>query len=105
MAMDMRYEFRIRAPGEALNIVIRGQDADGPVIVAALAAERQELTDAALLRAFLRTPLLTLKVIGSIHWEALRLWRKGLKFYSKPEAPATAVSIVTTDLQHRVGPA
>ncbi len=104
MAMDMRYEFRIRAPGEALNIVIRGMDADGPVIVAALSARREELTDLALLRAFLRTPLLTLKVIGGIHWEALRLWRKGLKFYSKPETPATAVSIVTPPLQHRAGP-
>jgi len=105
MAMDMRYEFRIRAPEEALNIVIRGLDADGLVIVAALAAQRQELTDTALLRAFLRTPLLTLKVIGGIHWEALRLWRKGLKFYSKPEAPATTVSIVTPSLGHRAGPA
>ena len=95
MAMDMRYEFRIRAPEETLSIVIRGLDADGPAIIAALAAQRQILTDAALARAFLRTPLLTLKVIGGIHWEALRLWRKGLKFYSKPEPPETTVSIVS----------
>jgi len=95
MAMNMRYEFRVRAPGKALNIVIRGTDANGPIIVAALAGERRELTDAALLGAFLRTPLLTLKVIAGIHWEALRLWRKGLKFYGKPTPPTTAVSIVT----------
>jgi len=96
MAMDMRYEFRIRAPAETLNIVIRGIDAHGPILVAALAAERRALTDVGLLTAFLRTPMLTLKVILGIHWEALRLWRKGLTFHRKPEPPATEVSIVTT---------
>jgi hypothetical protein len=103
MAMDMRYEFRIRAPGEALNIVIRGLDAEGPLIVAALAAERQALTDANLMRAFLRTPLLTLKVVGGIHWEALRLWWKGMTFHGKPEPPAEAVSIVMPAAGHGVG--
>lgn len=94
MAMDMLYEFRIRAPDDALNIVIRGTDADGPIIVAALAATRRDLTDAALLGAFLRTPLLTVKVIIGIHWEALRLWRKGIRFHGKPTPPAHQVSIV-----------
>lgn len=105
MAMDMRYEFRVRAPDAKLNIVIRGTDADGPIIVAAMAAERRELTDAALLGAFLRTPLLTLKVILGIHWEALRLWRKGLRLHGKPPPPTEAVSIVTPQLQQKVRPA
>ena len=98
MAMDMRYEFRVRVPDANLNIVIRGTDATGPIIIAALAAERRALTDAALLGAFLCTPLLTLKVILGIHWEALRLWRKGLRFYGKPPPPAEAVSIVLPQL-------
>ncbi len=94
LAMDMRYEFRVRAPDTALSIVIRGTDADGPIIVAALAADRRDLTDAALLGAFLRTPLLTLTVIVGIHWEALRLWRKGMRFHRKPAPPNHLVSIV-----------
>jgi DUF1365 family protein len=94
MAMDMRYDFRIHAPDERLSLAISGSDDDGPLIVAALAARRHELTDAALARAFLRTPLLTLKVIGGIHWEALRLWIKGMRLRPRPPAPDHPVSIV-----------
>jgi hypothetical protein len=93
MAMDMRYEFRIHTPDERLSLVIRGGDAQGPMIVAAFTARRQNLTDAALLLAFVRTPLLTLKVVGGIHWEALRLWIKGLRLYRHPMPPAHLVSI------------
>ncbi|QKC98319.1 DUF1365 family protein [Mesorhizobium sp. NZP2298] len=41
--------------------------------------KRRDVTDAALMRAFLSYPLLTLKVVAGIHWEALRLWAKGLR--------------------------
>ena len=95
MAMDMRYHFRVHVPDERLSLVIRGDDAEGPMIVASLAARRRELTDAALLRAFARTPLLTLKVIGGIHWEAMRLWIKGLRLQVRPAPPVNSVSIVT----------
>ena len=96
LAMDMRYDFRIHAPDERLSLAIRGGDAEGPVLVAAFVAKRQALTDAALLRAFLGTPLLTLKVIGGIHWEALRLWWKGIHPRGRPPPPEHPVSIVTT---------
>lgn len=105
MAMDMRYEFRVHAPDAHLSIVIRGSDADGPIIVAALVARRQELTDRALLGIFFRTPLLTLKVIGGIHWEAFRLWRKGTRLHGHPPPPAEAVSIVTTPAPTEMGTA
>ncbi len=95
MAMDMRYEFRIHAPDERLSLAIRASDANGPLLIATLTARRRELTDAALLGAFLRTPLLTLKVIGGIHWEALRLWIKGMRLQPHPAPPSHPVSIVT----------
>ena len=41
-------------------------------------------TQGALLSAFVRYPLLTLKVIAGIHWEALRLWGKGLRLVDRP---------------------
>jgi DUF1365 family protein len=95
MRMDMRYDFRVHPPDERLSLAIQGSDANGPLIVASFAARRYELTDAALLRAFLRTPLLTLKVIGGIHWEALRLWIKGMSVQPHPPAPKCQVSIIT----------
>lgn len=94
MAMDMTYEFRIHAPDAQMNLVIRGSDTEGAIIVASLAARRQDLTDQALLWAFVRTPLLTLKVIGGIHWQALRLWAKNIRLHAHPSPPAGAVSIV-----------
>ena len=45
------------------------------------------LTDAALLRAFAGVPFLTLKVMGAIHWQALRLWWKGLRLKERPAPP------------------
>jgi len=94
MAMDMRYEFRIHAPDERLSIAIRGSNAEGTLIVAVLSAERRALTDRALLGAFLRTPLLTMKVIAGIHWQALRLWWKGVPLHACPAPPPAPVSIV-----------
>ena len=94
MAMNMRYDFRVHAPDERLSLAIRGSDEDGPLIVAVLAARRREFSDAALLRVFFGTPLLTLKVIAGIHWEAARLWIKGLRFHPRPAAPDSSVSVV-----------
>ena len=93
MDMDIAYTFRVTPPGERIALVIDGSDPqnsgqDGRVLVASLAGERRELTDAALLSAFLAFPLLTLKVVAGIHWEALKLWIKGMRLRPRPPAPA-----------------
>ena len=63
------------------GIKVRGA---GRVITASLAGERRELSDGALLAAFAAFPLLTLKVVAGIHWEALKLWWKGVPVYDRP---------------------
>lgn len=95
MGMDMRYAFRVTPPGERLAIAITGSDHDGPLITAIHSAERQPLTDAALLRAFATHPLLTLNVVGGILWEALKLWAKGVPVHDRPAPPPHPVTIVT----------
>lgn len=52
----------------------------------------QPLGDAAVLRACLTHPLLTLGVMARIHWQALRLWCKRAPFFSKPPAPTEELS-------------
>lgn len=96
MDMDMRYEFRLHVPGDRFELGILGSDPAGPLIAATFSATRREMTDASLISVFLRTPLLTLKVIAGIHWEALRLWLKGIRVRPHPAAPAFPVSIMTT---------
>jgi hypothetical protein len=88
MDMDINYAFRVQPPGENVKLRIEGSDSKGPVIVASLAGTRAALIDGALLATFASFPLLTLKVVAGIHWEALKLWVKGMRVRLRPPAPA-----------------
>lgn len=79
--MGMQYQFRLNLPAEKQVIVIRASDDQGLVITASYIAMRQVLCASQLLKVFLRTPLLGAKVVGGIHWEALKLWVKGVPFF------------------------
>jgi DUF1365 family protein len=90
LGMDLRYEFSVGAPGERINIAIRGYDSSGPVIATALSGEKKTLSDGTLVAALFAFPFLTLKVMAAIHWHALRLYLKGLKVYAHTAAPVAA---------------
>ena len=97
MDMDVTYRFRIRpvdkeAAGEGLAADIDVDDAEGRMLIAAFAGKRETITDAALLRAALAQPFQLLKVVGGIHWEALKIWLKGVRLRGRPPAPDTPVS-------------
>lgn len=96
MQMDMAYRFKVEPPAEAVSVLIAGDDTAGPVIAATLNGKRRELTDATLLRLFFATPLLTLKVVAAIHWEALRLWLKRLPIFPRPSPPPAPVTAACT---------
>lgn len=93
LGMALHYRFRIEPPHARTALGITVHDGDRAVLHARLDAERRPLTDAALLRVFATHPLLTLKVIGGIHWEALRLWLKGARLHPRPPAPAHPVTV------------
>ncbi len=107
LPMDLAYRFRLRPPAAdredfdlAIDVLERpdpaarlqagaaAAPADPRVLVAHYAAQRQPLTDRHLLRLFVTHPLLTLKVIGGIHWEAVKLLLKGLRLYTHPARAA-----------------
>ncbi|MEM8987776.1 MAG: DUF1365 family protein [Pseudomonadota bacterium] len=94
MEMDMRYHFRIAPPGERISLGIRQTDERGAVLNAVFSGAKEELSDAALVKRFRSHPLMTLKIIGGIHWEALKLWLKGMKLLPRPPAPEAPVTIV-----------
>jgi DUF1365 family protein len=77
--MAMRYHFRVRPPGERVQLRILETDSDGPLLAATFNGSRRALNTKALLRAFFALPLVTLKIMAAIHWEALRLWLKGAR--------------------------
>jgi len=90
--MDMNYAFRVTPPAERALVSIIASDAEGALLVAAMNGERRALDDLALVKAFASVPFMTLKVIVTIHWEALRLWLKGAGFRSSPPPPPTPVT-------------
>lgn len=86
--MAMRYHFRISPPGDEVRLRILETDRDGPLLAATFSGRRARLTTSALLWSFVALPLVTLKIIAAIHWEALRLWLKGVRLVPRPHAAA-----------------
>jgi DUF1365 family protein len=91
--MAMRYHFRVSPPGEHVRLRILETDRDGPLLAATFNGRRRELTTAALLQSFFSLPLVTLKIVAAIHWEALRLWLKGARLVPRPKVPPTGLAI------------
>ncbi len=91
--MDMSYRFAIRPPAASLAVSIGAYRAGEPVLAAAFRGERRALSDRALLAAFLAFPAMTLKVIVGIHWEALKIRLKGIRFRRRPPAPDRFVTV------------
>lgn len=88
MAFDVDYEFLLTIPGDTLvahmNVLSDGSRPRIPLFDATLTLRRRAWTAGSLRAALLRHPLMTVKVIGAIHWEALRLRRKGLPIVPMP---------------------
>ena len=82
--MDMAYNFRVQPPGDSINLRILQTEHGKPVFAAGFAGKHKPFCDRNLLQAFARIPFLTLKVIVSIHWQALLLWLKGARFTDMP---------------------
>ncbi len=82
--MDTNFDFNLHTPGEKLQVQIDDYDKNGNrFFISTLTGKRRALTDANLLRYFLSFPLITLKVIGLIHWQALKLWLKKIPYHKK----------------------
>jgi DUF1365 family protein len=95
--LRMTYDFRVIPPGDVsdaqpLSVRIDVRDPEGLLMTAAFVGERKPLTDRSIAAAWLRHPLLMAKVLGAIHWEALKLWLKGMKLIPRPPAPERPVT-------------
>lgn len=96
LPMECFYRFHIEPPDETILVRIEESDEEGPLLVASFAGRRQPMTDRALLGALTRYPLMTLKVMAGIHWEALRLWRKGVPVHRHRVAAQPVASTIVT---------
>jgi DUF1365 family protein len=92
--MDCAYAFHIEPPGEKVLVSIDETDPQGLLLKASFAGTRQPLTDATLLRALFAYPLMTLKVTAAIHWEAMKLWAKGVPVFRHRAAVSKVATTV-----------
>lgn len=88
LSRDCRYRFRIQPPDEKVAVVIHQEEQGRPILDASFAGRRRPLNDRTLLAMALTYPLMTLKVIVAIHFEAVRLMLKGIRRH--PHSPASA---------------
>ena len=77
--MAVRYHFHVLPPGERVQLRILETDREGPVLAATFNGHCRMLNTNELLRTFFALPLVTMKIMAAIQWEALRLWLKGAR--------------------------
>jgi uncharacterized protein len=97
MDMDSTYHLHITSPSDRLTVFIDQHDDKGSLLKASFTGYSKILSDKSLILLLLKYPLMTVKVIGGIHWEALKLWRKGLKVFTRPRPPDNPITLVHKD--------
>lgn len=82
---DADFHFKVSEPNESLVIGIDDYENDQRIFTSSLIGTKKELTSGRLFWYSLRFPLIPLKIITLIHWQALKLYLKKIKFYKKSE--------------------
>ena len=103
VGMEAAYEFRVLPPGEKVRVRILETEGGEPLLSATIVGKQQSLNTRTILTECIRAPLMTLKVVAGIHYEALKLWLKGARYHSVPTAPIP-VSYTDTPLKPTLKP-
>ncbi len=97
-SLGLALDFRLRVPGERLDIRIDDRAGEAPgerhMLVTTLTGRRREFTAGRLAWYLLKYPLLTLRVIFLIHWHALRLWLKRVPWHPKAATPHLQLDVL-----------
>ena len=81
--MNCNYFFRILRPSEKISVVIDQYQLNEKILFASQDGKRVDFNSKELLKSYLKHPLMTFKIISAIHFEAFKLWIKGIKFIKK----------------------
>ena len=84
MQMEGDYEWSLNNPDVRLTVSIAEIIGNERIFDVAMILNRKDLSRGTLLRTLARYPAMTLRITQGIYWQALRLWRKGSRFYGHP---------------------
>ena len=93
MEMETAYNFRLAEPKETLSIFIKQTDNKGMLLSACQIGKKEQISTKKLVQNFFKHPMMTIKIIMAIHFEALRLWKKGIKLVKKNSKVKNNLSI------------
>jgi DUF1365 family protein len=81
--MNCNYFFRLLKPGNKISVIIDQYDAQDKILYASQDGVRSDFNTKCLIKSYLKHPIMTFKIILAIHYEAFKLWTKGIKFIKK----------------------
>ena len=81
--MNCTYYFKITKPGEKISVYIDQHDNENKLLVALQEGIKVVLNNKNLIKVFFSHPMMSFKIILAIHFEAFKLWIKGIKFVKK----------------------
>tara|TARA_Y100000816_G_scaffold186572_1_gene135510 strand:+ start:37 stop:795 length:759 start_codon:yes stop_codon:yes gene_type:complete len=81
--MNCDYFFKILKPSEKISIIINQYQLKEKILYASQDGTRVDFTSLELIKSYLKHPLMTFKIISAIHFEAFKLWVKGIRFVKK----------------------
>ena len=81
--MNCKYFFRLLKPGEKISVIIDQYQTNEKILYASQDGQRVDFNTKELIKSYLKHPLMTFKIISAIHFEAFKLWIKGIKFIKK----------------------
>jgi len=82
--MDHDYSWRFSEPIGSLTVHMESRDPNGKLFDASLSLRRTEITGGSLASVLAGYPLMTVRVVAAIYWQALRLWIKRTPFFTHP---------------------
>ena len=104
LPLDMQYHMRFDIDGEHLRIHIENRREGQKVFEADLALRRQPLDAAALRRHVLAFPWMSLRTLGAIYWQALRLLLKRTPLYTHTPCQSSETPVIEESEHVRSNP-